>query len=253
MIKNIFFIAIISFFSTGFSQKALQNPPILHEEEEYLNLTLKENGNYKVSSLNDNSLLEYRIYSEYVDDSENIKNVDEISVGVFVDVINKPVLMISNGIQIISDDLFLSPISKIYFTGSSQEWSQYNLNTNIDVFFYQFDEGFINYWNTKVRPEASSDVCDINQDGYIELSNLYNSLLARDKQVVDNYVDSSGMDISTTMSYLKKYFDNLSQKDSENVSHLSQDTTIGLIVSIAIFGMTTISIFYVLKRQNIIE
>ena len=224
---------------------------------EYLTLTLlSDNKHYAVTGI-DSEYLDrdnYRIYSSYNSNhgDDQIVSISQISSHVFSSCTSTSIsLMISNGITVIEEDA-LENISEIHFTGSEEEWNEYSLTFNGNVSFYEYDEGFINYWDEYVRPNSSSDICDIGKSAYLTLKNKYNSLLSNDRIVVDAYKDKAGQTIRSSMLYLADYF-NSSNNSNGSQTTLNQDTTIGLIVSIAIFGMTTISIFYLLKRKNIIS
>ena len=89
-------------------------------------------------------------------------------------------------------------------------------------------------------------------DDYFLLKDKYDLLVAEDKAYVNDYIDKADQSIEDTMDYLSKYFEEEKQT-SPSKKNLPQDMTIGIIVSVAIFGMTTISIFYILKQQKIIN
>ena len=213
-------------------------------------LEAKEDSTYKVTGLNDTTLNEYRIYHEYSDN----KVVSEIGENIFTNVDHSVVILISNGIESFTSATFAgATITQINYTGSETEWIAHNIETNVPVYYYQCDEGFINYWNTNIRPTADFDVCSIGKDGFLVLKAMYDALGAKDKTYVDAYTDKSNSKIGETMNYLSKYFEDNKENSNGANSFLSQDVTLGLIVSIAIFGMTTISIFYLLKKKDIIS
>ncbi len=226
-----------------------QNSAFFHENEGYLTLEVKEDSTYKVTGLSDLTLNEYRIYHEYDD---NVI-VSEIADNIFSSVDHNIVLLISNGITNFTSGAFSNNITQINYTGSEAEWISHNILTSIPVYYYQCDEGFINYWNTNIRPTAEFDVCSIGKDGFMTLKAMYDALGAKDKTYVDAYKDKADTKIGETMNYLSKYFEDNKENSNGANSFLSQDVTLGLIVSIAIFGMTTISIFYLLKKRNIIS
>ena len=236
----------------SFSLISQQNSPILHEINDVFNVEVIDSSNpneYRITSLNNLDLNEYRIYSEY----ENDVVIKEINSNLFDSIGQSFEVMVSSYLDCLDPALFSnSNLNKISFTGSSEEWNLLNIQTTKTVTFYQKDEGFINYWNTNIRPTAETDICSITKDTYQELKAMYQALSAYDLANVNNYTDKSGNKINKTMSFLASYF-NPAPEQQERGSELSKDTTLGLIVSIAIFGMTTISIFYLLKRKNIIK
>ena len=160
--------------------------------------------------------------------------------------------MISKDVNTYTYQLFSNKISQINFTGSGEEWALKNIETTQPVFFYENDEGFINYWNDVVRTSEDIDVCKMSKEDFIFLKEKYDSLSLNDKLIVDGHIDRANQKIKDTMEYLKKYFEADSSK-TKTKSNLPQDMTLGIIVGVAIFGMTTISIFYLLKKQGIIS
>lgn len=250
--KRLFPLLLFPLFLTGFSQINRQNQPLLQENEGYLELELIDESNpniYRVIGFNDLSLKEYRIYHSY-DDGVII---DEISDTALSLVNHNFTLLISNMISSFNSALFDNDyLSVINYTGSIAEWDLKNITTDKTVNYYQKDEGFINYWNAFVRPHSDSDICAIQIDGYQILKNMYNALGARDLIIVNAYIDASGSSIASSMRYLKNYFQDDSHSRGSSSNQVSKDTTIGLIVGIAFFGMTTISIFYLLRKKGII-
>ena len=248
--KSLFLSLLGLLIFTSFNQNNVQKSAFFHENDNYLTLEEKEDGSYKVIGLNDSSLSEYRIYHEY----EGNITISEIGDNVFSETTQNIIVMVSNGITSISSSVFnINNLVQINFTGSEVEWTSYNLSVSKPVYYYENDEGFINYWNINIRPTADFDVCDIGRENFLILKSKYDALGAKDKLYVDDYLDASGNKIGKTMSYLSKYFEENKSNSGGANSFLSQDVTLGLIVSIAIFGMTTISIFYLLKKKEIIS
>lgn len=225
----------------------------LTKENSYLTFSIKSDDTYIIDGISDDSLNEYRLYSLY--EGENYSyEVSEIDDHVFDDIDHDIVVLISKDITSFSVNLFNNQhISNIYYTGSEAHWNSRSINPSQNVYFYQGDEGFINYWNDAIRPTSSSDVCLMSKEDYTILKSMYDSLTAADKLVVNTYLDKANQTIEDTMVYLSKYFSNENKSNNQPKKNLPQDMTIGIIVSVAIFGMTTICIFYILKRQGIIK
>ncbi len=206
-----------------------------------------ERGNYTLTGLSSTFSEELRIY--HYDDLV----IDEISDTAFQGQEFKT-LMLTNSVKFISDTLFANTpsITKMKFTGSEEEYNALNLSTEFTVLsFYAFDEGFINYWNKYVRPLEGSNVCDITPDQFNYVYSLYKNLSGEDLKTVDKYVDAAGSKVGDSMKELVKKFvhDGKSQKTTE----WNQAGAIKLIIFIAIIGMTSITVFFLLKTKKIIN
>jgi hypothetical protein len=209
----------------------------------------KSDGKYAVIDVNEESEFEmdYRVYGT----GKNNEVVDEIFEGAFDDCDFILTLMISNKITTIPEDFFENlDLTTIYFTGSESEWNTYNFTTSDNVKFYACDEGFINYWNTYIRSDVNTNICDISTEVYDELLRLYNELEMGDYERVNAYEDKSGSTIEESMEYLDELFN---PKEKPKQEELPRDTTLALVVVIAIFGMSSIAIFYLLKQKDIIH
>ena len=248
---------MIKFLPLLLSMFYLSAPQVLnmssHRSGEYLEFSEKQDHTYQIDALNNESLGEYRLYSKYeINNEEYI--ITSVNDDLFDNINQNFVLMISNNLTGYTNALFSNEhLLQINFTGSKDEWDALNLNVTKDVFYYENDEGFINYWNDIIRPDNNTDVCSMSKDDYIVLKEKYNDLIAEDKAYVDDYVDKANQSIADTMNYLSKYFTEEEKTNNQTKKNLPQDMTIGIIVSVAIFGMTTISIFYILKQQKIIN
>ena len=201
----------------------------------------KENGNMKLVALKDTSSPFYYIY-------ENSK-IDEIGPNAFANATNSYSVMISNYVKIIDQSAFSNKLTTIYFTGSEQEWNDINYSTSKNVNFYACDEGFINYWNTYIRPNKDTNICETDRLVYGEMKMLYSSLSEEHKVNVDCYVDLSGSTIKDSITYLDEYF---SKPVNSNVGYLPKDKTISIIIAVSVIGMTAIAGLYLLKKRNII-
>lgn len=193
------------------------------------------------------SLKEYRIY---FNEDEPILSIGD---NAFTSCDNIESLMLSTSIETISSLAFnFDDIKTVYYTGSLQDYSSKNFPSfsYATIYEYAFDEGFINYWDTFIRPTSKSNICEISKSTFYTVLDKYQNLSSKDKNFVDNYKDKSGTNIAKSISYLKDFF---SKSGSKSDGVLSQEDTIALIVGIAIFGMTTISIFYMLKMKKIID
>lgn len=220
---------------------------------DYFNFVSKGDGTYVVESLKDNTLNEYRLYQRYnINDEKYI--ISEVNNDLFDDVNQQFTIMVSRDLNIASNELFDNPnLIQINYTGSIEQWNSLNIEVNVDVYLYECDEGFINLWDDEVRPNADSDICSMSKERFKEIKTKYDSLNSEDRACVNEYKDKANQSIEDTMEYLSKYYSDEQKNANEVKKNLPQDMTIGIIVSVAIFGMTTISIFYILKQQKIIS
>lgn len=247
----LFPLLIASLLSFGNSQMLLNEGLI--KDNQYLEFVSKDDGTYIINSLTQNDLTEYRLYSKYKVNNQTYQ-ISEINDDLFLNIENDISVMISKDITTYSASLFSNEkITSILYTGSKEEWDEKGISIDKDITYYAYDEGFINYWNEKVRRTADDDICLMSKDEYLKLKNMYDALNAEDKTVVNTYKDKANQTIEDTMDYLGKFFAEESTNNNTKKQNLPQDMTLGIIVSIAIFGMTTISIFYTLKKQGIIN
>lgn len=244
----IIFLGFNSFKTNDFHVvKAEETNPYLSD------LIYEENSDetLTVIGVNDSSLdkVNLRVYGHH--DQLN-KEITKIASDAFIEVTNLSSLMISNKITLIEDSaLNISSLTSIYYTGSMDEWEQLNYETTLPVADYAFDEGFINYWNTFIRPSKNASVCDISKERYTELKYKYNLLGSLDKSNVNDYVDSAGESIEDSLHYLESYFNPKDDEPKEN--KISKDVAMTIVIGIAIFGMTSIAVFYLLMKKNIIS
>lgn len=204
-------------------------------------------NNYEIIGVKD----EYLSYSELRIYNDTNITITSINSNAFSSCTNLNSLMISYSLNYIS---FLpTSVKEIHYTGSKEMFDEINYIYNEDVSFfeYSYDEGFIYYWSTNIRSNLNDDICSISKATYDEMLSLYNLLNIHDKQVVDEYIDAAGIKIKESINFLKNYFSSTQQSNKTN--YISQEKTMSIIVLITIIGMTTISIFYLLKKLDIIS
>ena len=213
-----------------------------------LNVTSNERGNYTLVSIDDSSLEdELRIY-RYDD-----QLIDEIADNAFSGTSFTSVA-ISNCVTLIGTNAFAgqTTLTTCNFTGSEEEWNSLNVVYAFNrVNYYAIDEGFINYWVKEVRPTADTNICEITKDQYNFIRELYSDLSAEDKAVVDIYEDLAGSTIKDSIKELNRHF--ASPEGAKRSEEWNQTGAITLILIIAVIGMTSITIFYLLKTKQIIK
>ncbi len=109
-------------------------------------------------------------------------------------------------------------------------------------------EGFITLWNDIV---VTGSVCDVSKENYLILNSYYTKLKVADRVAVDEYVfDVEGeYTIKDGMNQLAALY---SIAPEYRTSSLDQNTTLILVVVIALIGMTAICVFYSFKDNEII-
>ena len=128
------------------------------------NIVMKDNGNYKLVSVNDNTLSEYRIYSSM--------KIDEICEDAFSDINSSYSVMVSSYVTMIDQNAFNSNIASINYTGSELLWNTLDYESDCNVNFYSFDEGFINFWNENIRLTKDDNICNISRITYGQMKLL---------------------------------------------------------------------------------
>ena len=118
-------------------------------------------------------------------------------------------------------------------------------------------DGFISYWKEDFRKDEAGNliaICDITYNSYKEMYAKYVLLSKTDREIVNSTPDyEEGYTIEDSIKELIRIHANHSpQKDTERRT-LNQSSTIIIIVVIAVFGMSTICVFFVLKNNKIIK
>lgn len=209
---------------------------------------LNERNNYTLISVDGFTGDEFRIY--HYDDLL----IDEISDDAFLNT-NFRTLVLTNSVKKIDKIAFENApsILRLKYTGSESEFSDLELNYEFQdgISFYAVDEGFINYWNENVRPEKATNICDMTYDSFTKVYSLYKNLSNEDLETVDAYVDLAGATIEDSMKELIEIF--TKTPASKQTEEWNQTGAITLITVIAVIGMTSITVFFLLKTKNIIS
>ena len=207
-----------------------------------------ERGNYTLIGVDDSSFgSEFRLY--HYDDLL----IDEVSDTAFNGTTFTS-LMLTRSVTYIDDDVFdnASNIKNLFFTGSETEYQSLNLSHSFTgISYYAKDEGFIYFWNTEIRPTKDTNICSISKATFNKVYSLYKQLDKNDLQTVDNYVDLAGAKIADSMKQLVNYF--AESKPSRKNDEWNQAGAITLIIFIAVLGMTSITVFFLLKTKHIID
>lgn len=207
--------------------------------------SLNERNNYTLNSISSFTGSEFRLY--HYDDLL----IDEVSDTAFSGQ-TFTTLMLTNSVTHISKTAFdnCPSITKIKFTGSKEEYQALG-DLPATTYFYACDEGFMNYWNKYIRPEAGSNICSISKATFQDINVLYKNLSTEDLAVVDATKDLAGATIKESMKELIRVFSG--SEGSQKTEEWNQTGAITLIIIVAVIGMTSITIFFLLKTKHIIE
>ncbi len=220
------------------------------EYRDALKVTEKEGGTFRLDSINSNGLGdELRIYHY-----DNMV-IDEIADNAFSGT-SFTSLALTNSVKTVGTNAFngVTSLTTMYFTGSEEEYRALNINYEFserNIHYYAIDEGFINYWKKEIRPAEESNICDITRSQYEYVRELYLNLIPTDKEIVDAYEDAAGVSIKDSIKELNRHFGEPS--GSKETEEWNQTGAITLIIIIAVIGMTSITVFFLLKTKQIIE
>ena len=113
---------------------------------------------------------------------------------------------------------------------------------------------FLHYWETEFRKDHIS-VCDITYESYRTMYQKFFLLSEEDRNVISSTLDpmdeSGTYTIGQVIEELAKRFKVQPQDNKRRT--LDQKTTIIIVVVVAVFGMTTISILFILKNNKLIK
>ena len=115
-------------------------------------------------------------------------------------------------------------------------------------------DDFLTYWREDFRKNEQGEIipiCDITYTEYREMYTRYIALSAEDRAAINAIDDyEEGYKIEDSIKTLINMFAT-TPKQSERVV-LDQKTTIIIVVSVAVFGMSAICVFFIFKNNKII-
>ena len=118
-------------------------------------------------------------------------------------------------------------------------------------------DSFVSYWMNDFRKDANDqiiNICDISYNSYREMYGKYVLLSNDDRKIVNLTPDyEEGYTIEDSIKELIRIHGNHQNTKPAERRTLNQSSTIIIIVVIAVFGMSTICVFFVLKNNNIIQ
>lgn len=205
-----------------------------------------ERGNYTLTGVSSVNSEEIRIYYN------ESKIIDEISDTAFTTCTQLNSLMISKCVLYVNDAAFIDSISTVNYTGSQEQFEVLNITKEFaNINYYACDEGFINYWNEKVRTSAEVSICDMSKADFQALYALYSNLSLTDRKTVDESKDIANEKIGESMAVLINQFK--TPQSSQPKNEWKQSGAITFIIIVSVIGMTSICIFFLLKTKQIIS
>lgn len=116
---------------------------------------------------------------------------------------------------------------------------------------------FLSYWKDEFRKDDDGNIiaiCDISYLSFKDMYARYVLLDDQDKSIVDKTKDyEEGYVIKDSIKTLIDRFADMHTAQNKEKRTLDQSSSIIVIVSIAVFGMSTICVFFVLKNDNVIQ
>lgn len=116
---------------------------------------------------------------------------------------------------------------------------------------------FISYYKFDFRLDENGQIipiCDITYASYTVMYGKYATLNKDERETVNLTPDyEEGFTIGDSIKTLVNQFNDRSNQSVPTKRVLNKSTTIIIIVVVAVFGMSTIFIFYILKNNKIIS
>ena len=212
-------------------------------------IAANERGNYTITGVM-NSALDKEELKIYYDETILI---DEVSDDAFVNCTNLKTLVLSYSITHISSAALIDSIETVKYTGSIEEYEELGIDkAGVEVIDYASDEGFINFWNKYIRPNEDSNICSITTAIFKQADAKYSELLYSELEIVNATTDKANEKIGLSMIALKNYFSATPQPSNRGTTW-NQKGAISFIVVVAVIGMTSICVFYLMKTKRIID
>ena len=150
--------------------------------------------------------------------------------------------------------LFISLFSTPKNVNNYQNTPVYTVNS---VQIRDNSDDFISYWKNDFRKNEKGEIipiCDITKEQFNAMYyDHYVQLTISERAVVNAVEDyEEGYTIKDSIDQLASMYTNGKSKTNTR-SNLDQPTSIIVVVSIAIFGMTSISIFFIFKQKKFIK
>ena len=240
MIKTLLALTLLA------SPLLINNAPKAPLVNDGLIVEQNERGNYTLTGVSSVNSEEIRIYYN------ESTIIDEISDTAFTTCTQLNSLMISKCVLYVNDAAFIDSISTVNYTGSQEQFEALNITKEFTkINYYACDEGFINYWNEKVRTSAEVSICDMSKSDFQALYALYSNLSLTDRKTVDETKDIANEKIGESMAVLINQFK--TPQSSQPKNEWKQSGAITFIIIVSVIGMTSICVFFLLKTKQIIS
>lgn len=130
------------------------------------------------------------------------------------------------------------------------------LREKVHILSSESDE-FLSYWEDDFRKDDNGNIisiCDISYHDYTVMYSKYVALNSSDKLIVDKTPDyEANYTILDSIKELVRIYGNKRKDNQAERATLNQSSTIAIIVVIAVFGMSVICVFFVMKNTNLIQ
>ena len=130
------------------------------------------------------------------------------------------------------------------------------LQEKVHILSSESDE-FLSYWKDDFRKDDNGNIisiCDISYQDYTVMYSKYVALNSSDKLIVDKTPDyEANYTILDSIKELVRIYGNKRKDNQAERATLNQSSTIAIIVVIAVFGMSVICVFFVMKNTNLIQ
>lgn len=117
-----------------------------------------------------------------------------------------------------------------------------------------YDDFITKYNELRSNPDYKDSICSIPVTECNALLELYYKLSAEEKLDLNEY--KYGEDTFSAAQAItelkKKYYPDKEERDNKG-EKISQSTAIIIVVVVSIFGMSAISVLYILKKDKVIE
>ena len=150
--------------------------------------------------------------------------------------------------------IFIPCISSV----SSNEFTQKNevLHAKFEIKSVESD-AFLTYWRDDFRKDDEGKliaICNITYADYSSMYEKYAALNESDRNTINATADyEEGYTIKDSIKELVRIHGGKKQNNEADRRTLNQSSTITIIVVIAVFGMSVICVFFVMKNTNLIK
>ena len=149
--------------------------------------------------------------------------------------------------------LGLLSLFPLAFNGNSQNYPQKpDFLVQKSIIRSTLSDNFLTYYREDFRQNGTIAICDITYQSFKEMYDKFIALDKDDQNIVKTSADfEEGYTIGDSIQTLLTRFS--PSIVPEEKTSLKQSNTIILVIVIAVFGMSTISVFFVFKNDKLID